>query len=277
MTPAEATAMQGQHVGEQEPTIPSPRPGETITVKDQDTGETIGIVTALGTAWRTRLRAAVRGMGMGTVARMSGRMSGGGTTFGWQPRRVVNGRESCRAANSATLFPGAHKTLTDLSLSLADQFAALLPERAEQDRATISKIVRPEWMLEEESLWTSGVVNKTAQLPYHRDGMNFHTWSAMPSLRYGMDGGHLHLPEYDITYTVGDGDVTWFCGKDLLHGVTPMRVRKNTKDAYRYTIVYYALRGMKDCATYAIETGHSQSRRTQREQRMAGVNEKHQN
>jgi hypothetical protein len=39
--------------------------------------------------------------------------------------------------------------------------------------------------------------------------------------------------------------------------------------AYRYSIVYYALAGMVDCATFAEETRRGPERRTQRERDMA--------
>jgi hypothetical protein len=40
-------------------------------------------------------------------------------------------------------------------------------------------------------------------------------------------------------------------------------------DAYRYSVVYYALRGMKDCFTYAVETAKGKESRTAREDGMA--------
>jgi hypothetical protein len=41
------------------------------------------------------------------------------------------------------------------------------------------------------------------------------------------------------------------------------------KDGYRYSIVYYALRGMKDCFTFAVETAKGAENRTKREEKMA--------
>jgi hypothetical protein len=180
----------------------------------------------------------------------------------------MNGRETCRAASAANEHPSQHQVLAALSKHLTETFDELLPDRAVADHAVLSEVLE-EWKMEEGALWTSGVINKSATLPYHRDGMNFHTWSAMPSLRYGMAGGHLHLPEYDITFPVRDGEVTWFCGKDLVHGVTPMTIKKGVKDPYRFSIVYYALSGMKDCRTFAEETTISAQLRTERELRMA--------
>lgn len=269
LTPAEAGTLVGTRVGETEPNIPSPaEPGDIIRIIDGDTEEIIGLVTKLDPWWTTALRQATTRVEMDTVARMGGRMAGGGKTFGWQPKRVVNGRESCRAAGSSVQFPAEHKVLTDLSTYLSHTFDDLLPDRAIADRKVL-EVVLPEWKMEDDALWTSGVINRSATLPYHRDGMNFHTWSAMPTLRYRMAGGHLHLPEYDITFPCKDGEVSWFCGKDLIHGVTPMYSKAGHKDAYRFSVVYYALAGMKDCRTYAEETTSSAERRTVRERRIA--------
>jgi hypothetical protein len=115
----------------------------------------------------------------------------------------------------------------------------------------------------EDALWTSGVINQSSALPYHRDGSNFDTWSAMPVVRRGMDGGNLHMPEWDITINCRDGWALWFNGYAHVHGVTPMSSR--AKDGYRYSIVFYAKRGMKDCHTYAVEVGEARARRQERE------------
>jgi hypothetical protein len=110
---------------------------------------------------------------------------------------------------------------------------------------------------------TSGVINKTSTLPYHYDGNNFDMWSAMPIIRRGTRGGYLSVPEYDITIECRDGWVVFFPGFRLLHGVTP--IAHVAKDAYRFTVVYYCLRGMKDCFTYAVEQAEARKRRTERE------------
>lgn len=272
LTPEEAGTLIGTRVGETEPNIPSPEePGDVVRIIDGDTEQIIGLVTKLDPWWTTGLRQAVTGVKMAHLARKAGEMQipRSGKTFGWQPKRpAFAGRETCRAASASVEFPEAHKTLTDLSAYLSHTFDELLPDRAGQDRATL-KTVLPEWRMEEDSLWTSGVINRSMTLPYHRDGSNFPTWSAMPTLRYRMAGGHLHLPEYDITFACKDGEVSWFCGKDLVHGVTPMYSKQGHADAYRFSIVYYALAGMKDCATYAEETTQSAERRTARERKIA--------
>lgn len=271
LDPTEASAMVGDAVLATEPNLPSPRrPGDETRIVDPDKGEVIGIITKLSRDWTSRLRQSVTRIEMGSVARMGGRMAGGGRTFGWSPKRVMNGRETCRAASAAVDFATEHRALESLSKHLTEQFDSLLPDRAAADQHILEEVLG-DWKMEEGALWTSGVINRSATLPYHRDGMNFRTWSAMPSLRYGMAGGHLHLPEYDITFPVRDGEVSWFCGKDLVHGVTPMHIKPGIDPAaaYRYSIVYYALSGMKDCRTFAEETTISARLRTEREVRMA--------
>jgi hypothetical protein len=267
MTADEAAVVIGDKVQSfKEPNVPKARENDPVFLIDRATNEVVGIVTKLPQERLRRMRAATLGIDMGTVARMGGRQDGSGRTFGWSPKRVVARRENCRAASSAVDHPAEHAVLTEAAGWMTGEFEKLLPARAENDHAVL-RAVMGDWLLDENALWTSGVINKSAQLPYHRDGSNFHTWSAMPSLRWGMDGGYLHVPEYGIVFRVDDGDVTWFCGRDLVHGVTPMTTRK--KGGYRYTVVYYALAGMKDCRTYAEETAAGAQRRTEREQKMA--------
>lgn len=140
------------------------------------------------------------------------------------------------------------------------------PEIVADSRAEVAEVL-PEWKIGESNLWTSGVVNDTAQLPYHRDNFNYPVWSAMPVLRRGVRGGHLHIPEYDLVIPCQDSYAVFFKGKDLVHGVTP--ITKKVPDGYRFSIVYYALRGMKDCYTHAVETAYGQRKRTERERDIA--------
>lgn len=187
-------------------------------------------------------------------------------TFGYAPARVVTRRESC----SLTALGRDQPEIEAVLDAYADQFTAMLrmidPEIIPGDQATLGEIL-PDWRLGEAGLWTSGVVNDTAALPYHRDGFNFPTWSAMPVLRRGVRGGYLHLPEFGVALACADSTVTLFPGKMWVHGVTPLE-RVNAGDGYRISIVYYALRGMKDCRTAAEETLKAQVKRTEREEAM---------
>lgn len=187
-------------------------------------------------------------------------------TFGYRPRAAINRQEGCSATAFARDDPWRESVLDDAAGRLQRFMAdALGQDLVAADRERLSAI-RPDWFLGESDLWTSGVINRSSRLPYHRDRFNFPTWSAMPVLRRGVTGGYLSIPEYDAVIECRDGHAILFPGYDLVHGVSPMDVHG---DGYRYSIVYYALRGMKDCHTAAEETARAQRVRSEREQKMA--------
>lgn len=214
------------------------------------------------------LRAAVLNIDYGTVVRSKTGMRNLSRTFGMAPRKVFQRRESCRPTSLAFENPNEHAVLVAFSEKFAEMYKEFAPELYEKDAQALKEAgLSDEWKMTDDSLWTSGVINKSATLPYHRDGFNFATWSAMPVIRREMSGGYLTFPEYDFTCSCRDGWVTFFAGYKYVHGVTPMTPK--SADAYRYSIVYYALRGMKDCFTYAVETAKAKQRRTERETKMA--------
>ena len=247
-------------------TVPDNEPNvnEAGIYRDKDTGEVI-LVYMPYPGNVSDLRNAVLKTGMSTTLRSSG-VRNMSRTFGMASRSVVLKRESCRPASLAWDFPQAQMVLNGAAEALGNTLKELLPEIHEHDSAVLEQVL-PEWRMTEDSLWTSGVINQSSQLPYHRDRANFETWSAMPVVRRGMSGGHLTFPEYGITVNCRDGWALYFNGNRYVHGVTPMTAK--TKDGYRYSIVFYALRGMKDCHTYAVEVGEARKRRTEREIKMA--------
>lgn len=228
--------------------------------RDADTGEAI-LVYAPFPAPVTDLRRAVLNTQYSTTLRASGTRNNS-RVFGFTNRSAVLQREACTPTSLAWESPEAQMTLNDTADILASYLREVLPEVFEHDYQEIQQVL-PEWRMTEDALWTSGVINQSSALPYHRDGSNFDTWSAMPVIRRGMDGGNLHMPEWDITINCRDGWALWFNGYAAVHGVTPLKAR--TKDGYRYSIVFYAKRGMKDCHTYAVEVGEARKRRAERE------------
>lgn len=257
-TAEEATLLVGDLVPDREPTIKG-----STSIRDKDTGELVAAYLPLTDV--ARLRRALPDMKFGGVQRSSNYRSKS-QTFGFAPRRPVRRREMCAATSTTLKNPQLQREL-DI---VADQCARLLEEidpRIVKESRDEVRDVLPEWMMGESRLWTSGVVNDTAQLPYHRDAFNYPVWSAMPVLRRGTSGGYLHIPEYDLVLPCQDAYAVFFKGKDLVHGVTP--ITKRTADGYRYSVVYYALRGMKDCYTHAVETAYGQRKRTERERDIA--------
>jgi hypothetical protein len=216
------------------------------------------------------LRRSVLNIKYGSTKRQSLGIENLSRTFGMAPRKVFQRRESCRPTTLAGEQPNEHAVLVAFAEKFAKMFKEFAPDLYEHDVKALAEAgLENEWRMTDDALWTSGVVNKSSTLPYHRDGFNFATWSAMPVIRRDMKGGYLNFPAYDMTCACRDGWVLFFPGYKYVHGVTPMTPVK--KDAYRYSIVYYALRGMKDCFTYAVETARGGENRTKREEHMAAV------
>ena len=257
-TPDEATLLVGDFVPDREPNIKGP-----TVVRDADTGDLVAAYLPITDV--AKLRRAMPDLHWNGLQRSSNYRSKS-QTFGYAPRRPVRRREMCSATSVSLKAPHIQRELD----RIADQCVALLaeidPGVLAASRAEVDDVL-PEWKMGESRLWTSGVVNDTAQLPYHRDNFNYPVWSAMPVLRRGISGGYLHIPEYDLVLPCQDSYAVFFKGKDLVHGVTP--ITKRTEDGYRYSIVYYALRGMKDCYTHAVETAYGQRKRTERERDIA--------
>ena len=237
---------------------------------DEDTNEPFMVYMPMEDDMVAPLRAAVRGVKYSSsgVTRQQMGIENHSRTFGMAPRKPFQTREACRPTSLSYEQPEIHDVLVRTADRLSQMMRKIAPEVYENDK-TETGAVADEWRISEDSLWTSGVINKTSTLPYHYDGNNFDMWSAMPVVRRGIRGGALSMPEYGVTVECRDGWVLFFPGYRYLHGVTP--IAHVTKDAYRYSVVYYCLRGMKDCFTYAVEQAEARKKRTQREVGLASA------
>jgi hypothetical protein len=258
-TKAEAREMKGLLVPELEADVKE----EGIYI-DAETKEPFMVYCRMPESLIPELREAVRNIKYSSsgVTRQSTGTENHSRTFGMAPRKPFQTREACRPTAMSYEQPQEHDILTRAADVLSDMMREIAPDVFNKDQEE-TKEVSDEWRISERSLWTSGVVNKTSTLPYHYDGNNFDMWSAMPVIRRGTRGGYLSIPEYNVVLECRDGWVLFFPGFRLLHGVTP--IAHVAKDAYRYTVVYYCLRGMKDCFTYAVEQSEARKRRTERE------------
>lgn len=207
----------------------------------------------LGTPMSTTLRG---GTGMRNVSR----------TFGFAPKSVPLKRESCRPTSLAYHEPEVHARIVAAARRLEEWLIGNVPGVVDRSyQASVG--IDDEWRLSDDVYWTSGVVNLSSSLPYHRDRNNFPVWSAMPVARRAARGGYLDIPEYDAVVEARDGWVVYFNGHQLTHGVTPMRITAD--DGYRLSCVYYCLRGMVNCADDAREQARARQVRTDREREMA--------
>lgn len=259
LTPDQATQMNGKRVPELTPTITA-----ATVAADATTREPVFAYLPLGDV--APLRRAVLNIPYGGTTRSSG-WRNASRTFGYSPRRAAYGREGCQSTVLMQDHPHEHAVLHNYAHLVRDRLYQIFPDVAARDRETMEGSgVLQEWRMGETN-WTSGVVNRSSELPYHRDGFNYPVWTAMPVLRRHARGGYLHIPEYDAVVASRDGWAVFFPGYELVHGVTPINITQD--GGYRYSVVYYALKGMKDCFTHAVETQYALTRRTEREQTMA--------
>lgn len=170
--------------------------------------------------------------------------------FGFNPRNPVR-MDYCRVTKMAREFPKQHLTITDFAENIHHIYNQYFPEIYQKHIGLVEEKVLGEWKLGN-TPFTSGIVNKNNALKYHTDSGNFKgVLSNMVALRKGVDGGHLVIPEFDISLEIADNSLTIFNGQEILHGVSPFE--KTQPDGYRYTAVYYSLEQMWKCEPISEE------------------------
>lgn len=224
-------------------------------IVDKETGEVVAVHAVQHQSLANRLAAELRKIGFWydsgnnkkpkSEARLSGIVSQF-RTFGFTPPVPLRRRYACSRCTFDNVEQRSRDVLEDFCHAAEWVFRTLAPEvhahTGQQVRDTI-----PEAWLMAGTPWTSGIINHTAALPYHRDSGNVQgSWSAMLAARNGVGGGLLHLADYDCYLAVPNGSISIFDGQSVLHGVTPLKAGGH--NAYRYTVVTYARRGMKVCS-----------------------------
>jgi hypothetical protein len=205
--------------------------------------------------------AALQRIKYGKTARTSGMLSTS-RTFGYAPKLAIRGEETCRDAKLAYEDPGAHAAIAQLAEVIEEHYRELNPQAYAQHEEVVAKVL-PEWRLGG-GVFTSGIINRNNQLPYHYDRGNFEEcWSNMLVFKRKCAGGDLVCPELDLCFRLRDHSLLMFDGQAILHGVTPFRMLK--PDGYRFTVVFYSLKQMWRCDTKADTIKLAARRRTERE------------
>lgn len=203
------------------------------------------------------------------VSTSQSRMSGIRTVsrvFGYTGPKPLRRRYGGSAAQIHRENPRLSQLLEDVTPDLWALFAGEAPEAAGDHFEKVKDRIHPDWWFGV-CPWTSGVINRTSLLPYHRDSGNIAgTWSAMLCLRRGVEGGHLTLPEYDVTLAIPNHSVTVFNGQQQWHGVTPMTVKG---EAYRYTLVWYAKSDLAACGPASEEAHRAALAATEKSKRQS--------
>jgi hypothetical protein len=219
----------------------SPVVDESCQLIDE-TGRSVGYIFK---GWDTgsEVCATVQKMKYATTRRTDG-MAQNNDVFGFMPRNAIR-CNYCRPSRLSKINPKAWNVLMAYAGKIS-QFIKQTDEKVWQTNNDIlSSQVKDCWRIKD-SIFTSGIVNKNNHLRYHVDFGNFvGTWSAMLVYKRDVIGGNLHLPEFDATVKLDDGDLVIFKSSDYVHGVTP--IIKTGPYAYRYSIVYYSLEQLNKC------------------------------
>jgi hypothetical protein len=222
--------------------------------------------------WTEPVSAVLRGLGelrLPTAISYRSRSAGllhNARSFGFNPR-IAFRQDFCCKSVLASEQPALHQELECWAGVAAAALAQYVPKVHAVQTATVTERVKPEWWLPG-GAFTSGIINSNSALAYHTDAGNFRDlWSAMVVLTRDMPrGGALSVPEYDTGFDFRRSSPTLFIfnGQKLIHGVTPIA---RAARGYRYSIVFYALRGMCRCGTRDEELARIRLVKTEREVR----------
>lgn len=183
--------------------------------------------------------------------------------FGYSPRITIR-KDYCAATALAYEHPQIHALITSYAKRVATYYRQFNPDLYVYHQQQTEKVL-PEWTLED-SVFTSGIINKDNPLAYHFDTGNFkNVWSNMLVFKQQIEGGYLAVPEYNIGFKVAHNTLLMFDGQNILHGVTP--IHKMSSNAYRYSIVYYSLMQMWHCLPPQDEIRRIRKKRTDREEK----------
>jgi hypothetical protein len=182
--------------------------------------------------------------------------------FGYNPRQE-NKHDYCSATAMGVNHPKQHYIISRYAKEVAKFYQEFFPRIYNEHKKKVKKDVKKQWRIFD-SVFTSGIVNKNNQLKYHYDSGNFkNVFSNMIVFKGDVMGGHLVIPELDISLEVADNSLTIFDGQDYLHGVSPIEYLH--KESYRYSIVYYSLERMWQCMTVDEEIARIRTKKMERE------------
>jgi len=183
--------------------------------------------------------------------------------FGYRPRNEMR-QDFCSSTSLAVEHPKEHEVVASLIEKIEGRYAENNPKKYEDHKKLVDEKILPEWRLKKNSVYTSGIINKNNPLKYHFDTGNFtDVYSTMIVFKHDVEGGFLACPEYDIAFALPTNSIIQFDGQGILHGVTP--IKQLSKNAYRYSIVYYSLKRMWQCLPISEEIARIRNQKTLRE------------
>jgi hypothetical protein len=231
-----------------------------VAITDADTGEVVAVHIVCASDLATDLAASLGQVKWGYQVRSrvttTGRLNGMAVThrtFGYQPPVPMRRRYGCSRSQFNSEYPEAMDQITQFCRVAEHVFRTHASEVHDHTARKVRDVIPPAWLIAG-TPWSSGIINNTAALPYHKDQANVTTsWSAMLVCRRHMEGGMLHLADYDTYFAVPHGSITIFDGQSVVHGVTGLRVVH--PGGFRYSLVTYAKVGMRKCCPDPADEG----------------------
>jgi hypothetical protein len=165
----------------------------------------------------------------------------------------VNRTSFCNVGSVLSKDEALHYKLCDeISQILEDVFEYFLPSWHKIAHHVFDEAnINPDYQMAF-SIFTTAIINKNSQQTFHYDNSNLkNALSAMLTLKNDVSGGYLVFPEYDFALKTSTGSLTFFYGKEILHGVSP--IKYHSKNAYRYTIVFYTMKELAKCKSVKNE------------------------
>ena len=188
-------------------------------------------------------------------------------TFGYHPRNVIM-NNFCRTANLSSKYPYEHNIFCNYGKLVESFYKEHYPEVHSRHKAEVEKKISPDWRLDD-SIFTSGIINKSTELKYHRDAGNVKSgYSVMIVLRKNTKGGSLLIPEYDLRIKCEDRSVIIFDNPNLAHAVSPI-YGKSAQGSYRYSMIWYSLEQLWKCLPVGEELERARLARQDVERRRA--------
>lgn len=188
--------------------------------------------------------------------------------FGYRPARQMSQfANTCSSTSMAKDYPLEHNALCSFTKTAKKYYEKIFPSQYKHNQNIVNDKILKEWTLED-TVFTSGIINKDSVLQYHFDiGHVSKALSVMLTLKKDLIGGNLAIPEIDTLIKLNDNTLLIFDGQELMHGVTP--IIKKSKKSYRFTVVYYSLIQMWKCLTIEEEVVKARKKRFEKEHKRA--------
>jgi len=215
-------------------------PYETA-IYDEDTGKFVCFITEKISTPHSSF-ALINSIKFNKSHRASGLISSS-QIFGAAPR-VAMKKLCCRHCPFNSQYGAQYSLLSYLAKKFQEHFRQNFKEEFEEHEKACAHIPGV-WRMDD-TVFTSGIINNNTRLKYHTDNGNIkNCFSYMMTMKKGVEGGDLHLPEYNKIARLKNNSIILFDGASVSHGVTPFKLMN--KSSKRFTIVWYTQEELSRC------------------------------